>query len=102
MPTVAMGDILYHHPDRRILQDVVTCIRRTAPSTRPGSGWSAMPTASSRTAGEMARLFERHPEAVARTGEIVARCRFSARRAELPVPERKTEGRETAQETLDG
>ena len=26
-PLVAIGDCLYHHPDRRALQDVVTCIR---------------------------------------------------------------------------
>ena len=27
VPTVATGDVLYHAPDRRLLQDVVTCIR---------------------------------------------------------------------------
>ena len=34
VPTVATGDVLYHTPARRILQDVVTCIREgcTIPS----------------------------------------------------------------------
>ena len=27
VPTVATGDVLYHDPERRMLQDVVTCIR---------------------------------------------------------------------------
>ena len=27
IPLIATGDVLFHHPDRRILQDVVTCIR---------------------------------------------------------------------------
>ena len=27
VPTVATGDVLYHHPKRRILQDVLTCIQ---------------------------------------------------------------------------
>ena len=29
VPTVATGDVLYHAPGRRILQDVLTCIRET-------------------------------------------------------------------------
>ena len=33
----------------------------------------------------MARLFARHPEAVARTLEIVERCRFSLSRTPLPI-----------------
>ena len=44
-----MGDILYHHPDRRMLQDVVACIRLKCTIDEAGFRWNAMPTASSRT-----------------------------------------------------
>ena len=42
--TVATNDVLFHIPDRRILQDVVTCIRKAAPSMMRASGESGMPT----------------------------------------------------------
>ena len=59
-----------------------------APSTRLASGASAPPTGTCSAPEEMARLFRRHPEAVART----LRNRWSAAgfpgRAALPVPGR--------------
>ena len=45
VPTVVTNDVLFHVPARRILQDVVTCIRHNSPSTTPASGASGMPTA---------------------------------------------------------
>ena len=39
VPLIAVNDVLYHHPDRRELQDVLTCIREhlTIDSCRPPS-----------------------------------------------------------------
>ncbi len=37
VPTVAVGDVLYHHPDRRRLQDVVSCIRQGCTIDEAGS-----------------------------------------------------------------
>ena len=48
----------------------------------------------------MVRLFERHPEAVARTAEIVRRCRFSLDELAYQYPAETEEG-ETAQEKLE-
>jgi error-prone DNA polymerase len=48
VPTVAMGDVLYHHPSRRRLQDVVSCIRQRCTIDEAGSGSIVMPTGSSR------------------------------------------------------
>ena len=45
VPTVATNDVLFHVPARRILQDVVTCIRDDCTIDEPASAASAMPTA---------------------------------------------------------
>ncbi len=77
VPTVATGDILYHVAGRRRLQDVVTCIRLGLTIDRAGFAKERHADRFLKDPTEMARLFERHPEAFARTGEIVERCRFS-------------------------
>ncbi|HEX2136534.1 MAG TPA: error-prone DNA polymerase [Microvirga sp.] len=100
VPTVAMGDILYHHPHRRMLQDVVACIRLKCTIDQAGFRLERHADRFLKDPGEMARLFERHPEAVARTGEIVARCRFSLEELKYQYPT-ETDGRESAQEALE-
>ena len=85
VPTVATGDVLYHVPARRILQDVVTCIREGCTIDQAGFRRERTVDRCLKSPNEMARLFARHPEAVARTLEIVERCRFSLARSSLPV-----------------
>lgn len=77
--TVATGDVLYHAPQRRILQDVLTCIREGC--TIDDAGFRRERTADRylRPPEEMVRLFARYPDAVARTLEIVERCPFNLR-----------------------
>src|SRR4029079_4210263 len=36
MPLIAVNDVLYHHPDRRSLADVLTCIREKTTIDRAG------------------------------------------------------------------
>ncbi|HEY2131576.1 MAG TPA: error-prone DNA polymerase [Acetobacteraceae bacterium] len=74
---VATNDVLYHIPERRPLQDVMTCIRLK--TTIATAGLALHPNAERhlKSPAEMARLFHAHPQAVARTQNIVARCRFS-------------------------
>ena len=45
VPTVVTNDVLFHDPARRILQDVVTCIRHNCTIDERASAASAMPTA---------------------------------------------------------
>ena len=75
--TVATNDVLYHSEDRRVLQDVVTCIREGV--TIDGLGFRRERTHGRwlKPPAEMVRLYARHPEAVARTLDIVDRCSFS-------------------------
>ena len=76
LPTLATNDVHYHHPARRPLQDVMTCIRDGV--TIQTAGWRLFANAERhlKAPQEMARLFYRFPEAVARTVEITERCRF--------------------------
>ncbi len=75
--TVATNDILYHCPTRRMLQDVVTCIRLHTTVDRAGFLLERHADRFLKTPQEMFRLFPRYPEAVRRTMEIAERCRFS-------------------------
>jgi error-prone DNA polymerase len=69
----------YHVPERRALQDVVTAIRLGC--TVDGLGLRRFASAERhlKEPQEMARLFRRHPRAIAATQEIVKRCNFSLR-----------------------
>ncbi len=94
-PMVAVGDVLYHTPARRPLQDVITCIREKCTIQTAGLRLEANAERHLKRPEEMARLFKRWPDAVARTMEIARRCNFSL--AELkyeypdePVPPGKT------------
>ena len=77
VPTVVTGDVLYHTPERRILQDVLTCIRETRTIDDIGFKRERSADRTLKPPAEMARLFAAYPEALARTGEIADRCRFS-------------------------
>ncbi|OUJ14726.1 error-prone DNA polymerase [Acetobacter sp. DsW_063] len=75
--TVVTNDVLFHTYDRRILQDVVTCVRHNTTIENAGFARERYADRYLKPPGEMARLFSRYPEAVDRTMEIVTRCRFS-------------------------
>ena len=76
-PLVATGDVLYHTSARRPLQDVLTCIREHCTIDQAGYRLVANAERHLKPGAEMARLFARHPEALARTREIADACRFS-------------------------
>ncbi len=76
-PLVATGDVLYHTPARRPLQDVLTCIREHCTIDQAGYRLVANAERHLKPGAEMARLFAGHPEALARTLEIADACRFS-------------------------
>jgi error-prone DNA polymerase len=77
MPLVATARPLYHHPERKPLADVVHCIRLRTTLDRAGTALGSNAEAALKSETEMKRLFPRHPEWVARSAEIAARCRFS-------------------------
>jgi error-prone DNA polymerase len=76
-PLVATGDVLYHAPERRPLQDVLTCIREKCTIAEAGLRLEANAERHLKAPAEMARLFAGFEEAVERTVEIADACRFS-------------------------
>jgi error-prone DNA polymerase len=75
--TVATNDVLFHTPDRRILQDVVTCMREGCTIDDAGFRRERHADRHLKRPDEMARLFARWPDAIARSVEIAERCCFS-------------------------
>jgi error-prone DNA polymerase len=74
---VATNDVLFHHPDRRILQDVVTCIRDGVVIDDVGFRRERHADRYLKPPEEMSRLFRLWPEAVARSVDLADCCRFS-------------------------
>jgi len=77
VPSVVTNDVLFHVPARRILQDVVTCVRHNCTIDDAGFRRERHVDRYLKPPEEMARLFGRYPEALARTVDIAERCRFS-------------------------
>jgi error-prone DNA polymerase len=101
VPLVATNDVLYHTAERRKLQDVVTCIREGC--TVAAAGWRLAAHAERHLKPplEMARLFRDRPDAVARTREIVERCRFSLDELRYDYPDETGEDGTPAQQKLE-
>jgi error-prone DNA polymerase len=74
---LATNDVLYHVPERRPLQDVLTCIREHCSIHAAGFRLDANAERYLKPPEEMSRLFRNYPEAIQRTVEIAQRCRFS-------------------------
>ena len=77
VPLIAMNDVLYHAPERRALQDVVTCIREHVTIDKAGRLLEANAERHLKSSREMTRLFRRAPEAIDRTLRFLDRCNFS-------------------------
>ncbi|MDH7640255.1 error-prone DNA polymerase [Sphingomonas oryzagri] len=102
--TVATGDVLYHAPDRRLLQDVVTCIREGCTIDELGDRRERFADRHLKDAAEMERLFGRllgDTRPVARSVEILDRCTFGIGELRYQYPDEiQTPGR-TPQEELE-
>jgi error-prone DNA polymerase len=75
--TVVTNDVLFHSPELRVLQDVITCIRERTTIDDAGFKRERHADRYLKAPDEMARLFRLWPDAVARSSEIADRLRFS-------------------------
>jgi error-prone DNA polymerase len=98
---VVTNDVLFHVPARRILQDVVTCIRHNCTIDELGDRRERHADRHLKPPEEMHRLFARYPEALARTAEIVSRCRFSLDNLAYQYPEERDDPALMPQQTLE-
>ncbi|MET1045402.1 MAG: error-prone DNA polymerase, partial [Hyphomicrobium sp.] len=99
-PIVATNDVLYHHPDCRPLQDVVTCIREKTTLREAGLRLEANAERHIKSPEEMAELFRGHEGALERTLDIVDACTFSLDDLRYEYPDEPVPPGKTPQEHL--
>ena len=83
---LATNDVHYHAPDRRPLQDVMTCIRHGTTIDRAGYLLDANAERHLKTPGEMERLFSRWPHAIHAARELADRLTFSLNELSYEYP----------------
>ncbi|TPI39607.1 DNA polymerase III subunit alpha [Mesorhizobium sp. B2-9-1] len=91
VPLMATNDVLYHAADRRPLQDVLTAIRLNTPVSEVGLELMANAERHLKPPLEMARLFRRHPQALAETLRFADELAFSLSDLEYNYPDEPTE-----------
>ncbi|HYC96393.1 PHP domain-containing protein, partial [Brevundimonas sp.] len=99
-PMIATNAVLYHHPDRRMLQDVLTCIREGTTIDKAGRRLQANAERCLKPATQMARMFRGHEAALARTMEVARACTFSLRELSYQYPDEPVPEGWTAQRRL--
>jgi error-prone DNA polymerase len=110
IPLVATNAVLYHEPQRRYVQDVLTCIREKCTLAEAGSRLMANAERHLRPRGEIARRYTLHAdarlarlgrEAMARTLEIAERCAFTLDELRYEYPHELVPEGTTAMEHLE-
>ena len=92
VPLIAVNDVLYHHPDRRELQDVLTCIREHLTIDQAGRRLAANAERYLKPPAEMARLFRECPEAIEETLALGRTLTFSLDELSYEYPDEMRRG----------
>ncbi len=100
-PLVATNEVLYHAPHRRPLQDVLTCVRTHTTIAQAGLQLEANAERHLKRPAEMARLFKGYEDALARTTQIAAACRFSLDELVYEYPEEPVPPGKSPQQHLE-
>ena len=87
VPLLALNDVLYATPERRDLQDVLTCIREGVTIQNAGRLLQSNAERHLKSVAEMQRLFQPAPEAVAETQHILARSGFDLAQLRYEYPD---------------
>ncbi len=77
MPIVATNDVHHHLPERRKLQDVLTCIRNGTSLKNAGHQLFSNSERHLKSPHQMASLFSDHPEWIRQSVQIAESCHFS-------------------------
>ena len=100
LPLIAINDVLYHVPERRELEDVLTCIREHTTIDAAGKRLLANAERHLKPPAEMARLFRKYPAAIEETIRFQSECGFSLSELKPDYPDELQHGFATAQEAL--
>lgn len=87
IPVVGTGDVHYHDPSRRELQDVLTCVREKCTIEEAGFRLHQNAERYMKPVDEMKRLFRHYPEAIKNTLAISEACTFSLDELKYVYPE---------------
>ena len=101
LPLLATNDVMMHSPQRRALADVVTCIREGTPIDEAGRLLHVNAERHLKTPGEMARIFEEAPQAIAQTLRFAEGLTFSLDDLSHDYPDELREGFASQQEALE-
>ncbi|MCD6043668.1 MAG: dnaE 1, partial [Burkholderiales bacterium] len=101
VPLIAVNDVLYHHPDRRELQDVLTCIREHLTIDTAGRRLAVNAERFLKSPDEMIRIFADAPEAIAETLALDAALTFSLDELKYEYPDETVAGFATPQQALE-
>jgi error-prone DNA polymerase len=86
VPMLALGDVLYHAPERRRLQDVLSCVREKKTLETAGRLLEMNAERYLKSAGAMQRLFSEHPRAITETMALFERLKFSLDELQYDYP----------------
>ncbi|MCC6623454.1 MAG: error-prone DNA polymerase [Deltaproteobacteria bacterium] len=99
-PIVAANEVLYHHPRRRPLQDVLTCIRHGVTLPAAGRLLRANAEHELKAVAPFTALFDDDRQAVRRTLEVAERCTFDLRQIRYRYPSERLPDGTTSSEHL--
>lgn len=100
IPLVATNDVHYHDPERRELQDVLTCVRHKRTIFNAGYLLHQNAERFLKEAGEMERLFHAYPDAIVNTRKIADACNFDLKSLQYEYPDELVPDGMTADEYL--
>src|SRR6478609_5579655 len=100
VPLIAANDVLYHHPDRRPLADVLTCIREKITIDRAGRKLAINAERYLKPPQEVSRLFRDAPEAIEETVTLSDELSFSLDELRYEYPDEEVKGFDNAQDAL--
>jgi error-prone DNA polymerase len=95
---VASNDVMMHTPERRVLGDVLTCIREGCTIDKAGKRTLKNAERHLKNAVDMAQLFADHPDAITRTIEIAGRITFTLDELKYEYPDEVSSGRDPQEE----
>ncbi|HSE75159.1 MAG TPA: error-prone DNA polymerase [Dongiaceae bacterium] len=101
LPLIATNDVLYHVPERRPLQDVVTCIREHVTIDEAGFRLLANAERHLKSPEEMRRLFKHWPQALENAAHLADACRFSLSELQYDYPSEPVPDGRTPQQQLE-
>lgn len=100
VPLIATNDVLYHVPNRRPLQDILTCIREHVSLDQAGYLLEANAERHLKPAAEMERLFRGFEDAIFNTQKVVDACQFSLDELRYEYPDEPVPSHKTPQQHL--